>query len=146
MSCTFSCVYACNTLENGRISQKAEARLFPNRANSENRARIRERAIAQTFSLMPTTKRGLVDGRANRYRHKLIPSDSDNPDSYKVRRGKVGGYSDYLSAEDIAYCDEVLKHYTYFETCRALILASLVRQRDVRVQQQECYSMSRPGP
>lgn len=29
----------------------------------------------------------------------------DDPESYKVRRGRVGGYVDYLSAEDIAYID-----------------------------------------
>jgi hypothetical protein len=35
----------------------------------------------------------------------LRPKDAADPDSYKVRRGKVGGYADYLSAEDVAYLD-----------------------------------------
>jgi hypothetical protein len=29
----------------------------------------------------------------------------DDPDSFKVRRGKVGGYTDFLSEADTAYCD-----------------------------------------
>ena len=35
----------------------------------------------------------------------LRPADVDDVDSYKVRRGKVGGYVDYLSAEDVAFLD-----------------------------------------
>jgi hypothetical protein len=31
----------------------------------------------------------------------LRPTDATNPDSFKVRRGKVGGYVDYLSPTDI---------------------------------------------
>lgn len=33
----------------------------------------------------------------------LQPADVSDPESYKVRRGKVGGYRDYLSAADIDY-------------------------------------------
>ena len=36
----------------------------------------------------------------------MTPADPSDPDSFKVRRGKVGGYVDYLSAEDIAWLDE----------------------------------------
>jgi hypothetical protein len=49
-----------------------------------------------------------------RYRRMLRPT-SDNPESYKVRRGKVGGYADYLTAEDIIYCDNVLSRHSYFD-------------------------------
>jgi hypothetical protein len=31
----------------------------------------------------------------------LRPTDASNPDSFKVRRGKVGGYVDYLSPTDV---------------------------------------------
>ena len=27
---------------------------------------------------------------------------------FKVRKGKIGGYVDYLSQEDIAYCNKLL--------------------------------------
>ncbi len=38
----------------------------------------------------------------------LRPTDVADPDSYKVRRGKVGGFSDYLDATDIAYLGEAM--------------------------------------
>jgi len=36
---------------------------------------------------------------------RLRATDPDDPESYKVRRGKVGGYVDYLSPGDIEYAD-----------------------------------------
>lgn len=39
---------------------------------------------------------------------KLLPGDVADEESYKVRRGKIGGYVDYLSPEDIAYADGVI--------------------------------------
>jgi hypothetical protein len=38
----------------------------------------------------------------------LRPKDAADPDSYKVRRGKVGGYADYLAAPDIEYLNQVV--------------------------------------
>ena len=38
----------------------------------------------------------------------LRPGDVRDPESFKVRRGKVGGYRDYLSAEDQEYAAEAL--------------------------------------
>ena len=39
----------------------------------------------------------------------LQTTDPDNEESFKVRKGKVGGYKDYLNNEDIAYLDKVIK-------------------------------------
>jgi hypothetical protein len=39
----------------------------------------------------------------------------NEPDSFKVRRGKVGGYVDYISEDDINYVDSMLKQYDYYE-------------------------------
>tara|TARA_B100001540_G_scaffold211565_1_gene186490 strand:- start:3095 stop:4039 length:945 start_codon:yes stop_codon:yes gene_type:complete len=36
---------------------------------------------------------------------RMKPRDKDNPDSYKVRRAKVGGYRDYFSDEEVAAID-----------------------------------------
>jgi hypothetical protein len=36
---------------------------------------------------------------------RIVPGEASNPDSFKVRRGKVGGYRDYLSAEQAAELD-----------------------------------------
>jgi len=35
----------------------------------------------------------------------LQPADASDPESYKVRRGEIGGYRHYLSAADIAYLE-----------------------------------------
>lgn len=36
---------------------------------------------------------------------RLRPGDPDDPESFKVRRGQVGGYVDYLDAEDVEHLD-----------------------------------------
>jgi hypothetical protein len=36
---------------------------------------------------------------------RLLPPEDGNPDGFKTRRGKIGGYTDYLDDEDIAYLD-----------------------------------------
>ncbi len=38
----------------------------------------------------------------------LKPKNYADPESYKVRRGKVGGYADYLTAADVDYLGDVL--------------------------------------
>jgi len=42
------------------------------------------------------------------------PRNVDDPDSFKMRRGKVGGYNDYFSEADSAYCDAVLTKIDYW--------------------------------
>lgn len=37
---------------------------------------------------------------------RMMPADKDNPDSYKVRRAKVGGYRDYFSDEEVRVIDQ----------------------------------------
>ncbi len=39
---------------------------------------------------------------------KLKPADKSDYDSYKTRRGKVGGYRDYFSEEQIEYINDVI--------------------------------------
>jgi hypothetical protein len=39
----------------------------------------------------------------------LRSRDVANPEAFKVRRGKVGGYRDYLSIEDQAFAADALK-------------------------------------
>jgi hypothetical protein len=40
---------------------------------------------------------------------KLRPGDKNDPESFKVRKGKIGGYEEYLDDDDIAYCGEALR-------------------------------------
>jgi hypothetical protein len=83
-----------------------------------------ERVVANnTFERMH--QREARDEYPDRFRFRLV--DPGNPDSYHVRRGKAGGYVDYLSLEDIAYCDEILERYRYFDRCRELTLARPVQ-------------------
>ena len=39
---------------------------------------------------------------------RMMPRDKDNPDSYKVRRAKVGGYRDYFTDEEVAVIDRLV--------------------------------------
>lgn len=39
---------------------------------------------------------------------RLLPGDRNNPDSYKVRRAKVGGYRDYFSQDQVAIIDALM--------------------------------------
>ena len=39
---------------------------------------------------------------------RMMPRDKDNPNSYKVRRAKVGGYRDYFTDEEVAAIDHKL--------------------------------------
>ncbi|HEX8738718.1 MAG TPA: sulfotransferase domain-containing protein [Casimicrobiaceae bacterium] len=38
----------------------------------------------------------------------LVPGNAGDPESFKVRRGKIGGYRDYLSPGDIAFIDAAI--------------------------------------
>ncbi len=39
---------------------------------------------------------------------KLKPADMTDPESFKVRKGKIGGYKEYLSDEDIVFIDQTI--------------------------------------
>jgi hypothetical protein len=54
------------------------------------------------------------------YDWELSPGDPNNPESFKTRRGKVRGFREYLSVEDVAYCDHVLGRHAYFERAAGL--------------------------
>ncbi len=40
---------------------------------------------------------------------RMLPGDKSNPDSYKVRRAKVGGYRDYFADAQVRYIDDLLR-------------------------------------
>jgi hypothetical protein len=39
------------------------------------------------------------------HHERMRPRDQTNPDSFKVRRGKIGGYKDYFSTAEVEYLD-----------------------------------------
>jgi len=40
---------------------------------------------------------------------RMVPGDSKNPDSYKVRRGKVGGFSDYFDEDQVNAIEQLVQ-------------------------------------
>jgi hypothetical protein len=48
-----------------------------------------------------------------RYGQYLTPRNPSDPNTFKVRRGVVGGYIDYLGDDDIAWCNAVLERFDY---------------------------------
>ena len=60
-----------------------------------------EAVAASSFDAMRSLE---ASGRARSPR--LQPADPDDPESFKLRRGVVGGYRDYLAAADIAHIEE----------------------------------------
>ncbi len=55
------------------------------------------------FENMQRLEREAAFDESNR---RLVARHPDDPDSYKTRKGAVGGYRDYLAAEEIAYLEE----------------------------------------
>ncbi|QPC41857.1 sulfotransferase domain-containing protein [Kaustia mangrovi] len=58
---------------------------------------------------------------SERYGDILTPGDPKDPNSFKVRQGKAGGYRTEMSAEDIAFCDGLMERLDYFETLNACL-------------------------
>lgn len=70
---------------------------------SANDAILEEAVNFSSFDNMRKTE--LRDG----FRHeRLRPADVNNPDSFKVRRGKAGGYVDYFTPKMIEYIDDYI--------------------------------------
>jgi hypothetical protein len=70
-------------------------------------ARIARAVNEGRFEVMQARE---ADGTyARSYGTRLLPKNPSDPESFKVRRGKVGGWEDYLAAEDAAYCTEVMR-------------------------------------
>lgn len=70
---------------------------------------VAEVMTANTFDKM--RDREASGAYVAKYGKALRPTDPDDPNSFKVRKGKVGGYRDELSAEDIVYCDAVIGRF-----------------------------------
>lgn len=69
------------------------------------RREILERAVEfAKFDNMRALERGGQLGLRDRDR--LSPTDVNDPESFKTRKGKVGGFRDYLDEADVAYMNE----------------------------------------
>ena len=61
------------------------------------------------FSSMENMKK-MEEKRTFRFSgSRMVPGDRKNPDSYKVRRGKVGGFSDYFDEDQVNNIEQLLQ-------------------------------------
>lgn len=64
------------------------------------------------------------------YAGKFQPADPNDPNTFKVRRGKIGGFADELSEEDRRFCDAVMTRLDYLAETAKLTPPS---SRDARL-------------
>jgi hypothetical protein len=87
-----------------------------------------ERAVSDnTFQKMREREASGYYGK--RYSDALKPGNVKDANSYKVRRGKVHGYVDYFSVEDLAFCGEILQNYDYFDALRHTLRNNVCRRQ-----------------
>jgi hypothetical protein len=61
------------------------------------------------FSSMENMKKMEQKRTFRRGGSRMVPGDDKNPDSYKVRRGKVGGFSDYFDEDQVNTIEQLLQ-------------------------------------
>lgn len=66
-----------------------------------------------SFSRMQALERSGELG--SKYGKILTPGNQNDPESFKVRKGKIGGFTDYLTAEDIDFCSKLMAQHQYSE-------------------------------
>lgn len=79
-------------------------------------------SVVEQSSFTAMQKQEREGSFAGKYGWMLQPTDPANRESYKVRRGVIGGFADYFSAEDVAFADDLLATYQYRErlqSCKA---------------------------
>jgi hypothetical protein len=76
------------------------------------RASKEELDAAVAFASIENMRAMEQDQFFKRSGNRMKPGDSSNPDSFKVRRAKVGGYKDYFTDEEVARIEaEVEKNF-----------------------------------
>ena len=67
-----------------------------------------------------------VGAFAKKYSKALTPGDSSNVESFKVRRGKVGGFTDYFTGDDLSFADQLMARYDYNQALQKVAAVSLI--------------------
>ena len=92
---------------------------FLGHPRSERRVR---RAVARcAFDVMQ--KKEKSGALSRKFGKAMLPADPGDPESYKTRRGKVGGFTDYLSIDDCEWCARIIED----GGCQALLGKALSR-------------------
>jgi len=68
-----------------------------------------EAAEVANFSSMENMKKMEQESSFRGSGSRMLPGDRKNPDSYKVRRGKVGGFSDYFDEDQVNTIEQLLQ-------------------------------------
>jgi hypothetical protein len=74
-------------------------------------AEIERAAVANQFDAMK--QREMTGELFARFGDRFKEGGSSGDESLKVRRGKVGGYRDYLGDDDVAYCTQLIAATKY---------------------------------
>ena len=74
-----------------------------------------ERSEEDIYSSVKNSSVEIMKVEELKINRKLKLTRPEDPESFKTRRGIMGGYVDYLSEEDIKYCNDLLEQYNYFE-------------------------------
>lgn len=83
--------------------------------------------VAARWSFVHMRRLEASGGFEARYGKALVPADPADPESYKVRRGMIEGYIDYLSSDNVEYCDRIMSDTDYFSRLQsALCLRSVL--------------------
>jgi len=72
---------------------------------------VRDVALRRSFAHMRQLE--ATGGFEASYGNALTPPDLADPESYKVRRGILGGYVDYLSRDDQDFCNRIIGETDY---------------------------------
>ena len=72
---------------------------------------VSDEAIAKTVGLASLENMKAMEKTNSFGTSRLKPADPSDPESYKVRKGKVGGFIDYLDPKEIEYCNEAIANY-----------------------------------
>jgi alcohol sulfotransferase len=97
------CVVRYETLRHDTANTLGRVLAFVNeKASPEELAQCVEFASVENMRAMEK------DAYFKGVQDRMKPRDASNPDTYKVRRAKVGGYRDYFTDDEIAQIDRLV--------------------------------------
>lgn len=70
---------------------------------------INENCLKEAIQESSFSKMKKVESQNELNDERLKPTDVNDAESYKVRKGKIGGYKEYLNSEDISYVNGEIK-------------------------------------
>ena len=72
-----------------------------------------ENLLDQSIEYCSFSNLKILEARNKFRKGKLKPADAADPESFKVRKGKTGGYTEYLSEQDVEFIDKARADYNF---------------------------------